>query len=502
MMNKQQHEQLYFLPFIMFVIAVCFLASLLFTIKEDVFFSGDAGLKFLMVKQIAKGGSFAALHLESPFWVNKIWSQGFYPFKVPFVYDASQGKIVSFPPAFQWLSSWLYKWFGWKGLYILPVISLTGLWFWFIMVMLRAGIKPIIISLGFFLLAFCSPLTFYGAVYWEHTTAILLMFSAVAFLITPQPSFFYSLLSGMLLGVSVWFRPEMLLLWLFFITTVLIINRRKSNLTNGIFIASSLIGIVTFFIFNAVTYSNILGAHSFQLSDPIGFIAYIRWKMVVLTHLNARDIIFFPLIILIYALAIYNLLRKSLFPLLISQLTAIIILFSLIVPFALPNTGGKQWSARYLLPLVPLVITTCSLVLNYIDINKIKKWSWFVLPPLVAYSLYINVYLAHKTLQNDYAYRVKPGLDFIKNEPYEIIIVQNQYIAQEFAALFEKKQIFLAEDQQSFNKLQQLLKAIGVSNIIYMAHDPGLERLPENLINPSPNLEKLGDYYFAEYNLK
>ncbi len=503
-MIKQEKQFPYnVLPFIVLLIAICFLVALLVTIRTDVFFSGDAGLKYLMVKQISRGGNYYSLNLENPSWVREIWLKGYYPFKAPFIYDTPEGKIVAFPPAFQWLNAAFYKWFGYSGIYIIPAASLIGLWTWFLIVMHRLGVKPLIISTGLILLALGSPLTVYGAVYWEHTFSILLMFGAVVFLVTPRPSYINAVISGLLSGMAVWFRPEMLVLCLLFIALILFNNFRKKNNVHFVFILSMLAGIAAFFIFNSRVYGNSLGAHSLQLANKGGIIEYIGQNFIVLTHVNARLVIFFPAIILLYAFAFYILFKKIFAPAGILQLTVIVILFSLITPFLLPNAGGKQWGPRYLLPLVPVVITTLCLAATYFDVQNFEKKKWLLLLiPVFLYSAYVNVYLARKYLRDDYSFRVKPGLDFLQKESCKIVVVQNQYITQEFAALLETKKMFLAENERSFYELQKLLKAAGIPKLIYMCADINKKMPLPNLINNSSELMQMGGYYFGEYNVQ
>ncbi|MEO5996421.1 MAG: hypothetical protein ABIN89_06820 [Chitinophagaceae bacterium] len=526
-MTVARHKQHTYnvLPFILFVIALLFLVALLFTIKTDVFFSGDAGLKYLMIRQISEGGRYDALNLQSPGWVSDIWSNGYYPFKIPFIYDEPAGKIVSFPPAFQWLNANLYKWFGYKGIYIIPCASVIGLWIWLIAVLKRAGVKPLMISLGFFLLAFGSPLTIYGAVYWEHSFAVLLIFSAVVYLVTPPATYYGTMLLGALSGAAVWFRPEMLLLCLLFIVMVLYNYFKNKDKGHVVFVFSALAGIATFFLFNIIVYGNSLGAHSYQLAKGSESTTYLQEKLIILTHINARIIIYFPVFILIYVFAIFtiiskpirfkakgastgnaNLIRfdgKRLPSPIINQLTVIAILFSLFTPFVLPNAGGKQWGPRYFLPLVPIVITTLCLATSNLKTTKPLSRKWLTLiVPVIFYVVYLNVYKAHKNLHYDYAYRVKPGLHFLEKNTCDILVVQNQYIAQEIAALFEKKKIFLAENQDSFNRLCKLLQAAGVSRIIYMASDSKNRMLANTLMNGSGDLVQVGNYYFAEYNFR
>lgn len=486
----------------MFVAGLCFITSLLFTIKKDVFFSGDAGLKYFMVKQISQGGSFYTIDLDSTTWVKEIWSQGFYPLKSPFVYDSPKGKIVSFPPAFQVISAKLYKWFGFPGLYIVPCLSVLALWLSFIVLLKRAGVRQLNIAGGMLLLVFCSPLTVYAAFYWEHTLSTLLIFNAVAFLVKPPASSISAAAMGLLAGISVWFRPEILLFCGLFLIVMVYNNYRKYSFTNLVFIISALSGITGFLLFNASVYGNVLGAHSYQLMESERTIMGRENLADIAMHINARLLIYFPFMLLILLAVAYLTKRKRL-PTVSWQLSMIVIVFLLITPLFLPNAGGKQWGPRYFLPLIPTAVTIFCLTIAELKISLFKnRLLLSFLIPVVVYSLYVNVYLAYHTVRDDYAFRVKPGLDYLKGIPVDILVVQNQYITQEFAAVTNRKKIFLAENNNSFEKLLSLLKSAGVKRIIYMATDSDLIMRPPNLLTGKRSMKPAGGYYFAVYELR
>ncbi len=489
-------------PFLVFVAGLCFITSLLFTIKKDAFFSGDAGLKYLMVKQISHGGSYYTIDLNSTAWVKEIWSQGFYPLKSPFVYDSPRGKIVSFPPAFQVISSKLYKWFGFPGLYLVTCLSVPALWLSFIVLLRRAGLRESDIAVGLLLLVFCSPLTVYAALYWEHTLSTFLMFNAVAFLVKPPASPVVAAAMGLLAGMSVWLRPEMLLLCGLIFIVLAFNNYGKHSFTNIVFIVSALSGVIAFFLFNASVYGNILGAHSYQLLENERVTMGRENRSAVLVHINARLLIYFPFI-LFTLLPVAYLTKRKWLPTASWQLSMIVIIFSLTAPFFLPNAGGKQWGPRYFLPLIPTVLTIFCLTIAGLKISLLKNRILLaLLIPVVVYSLYVNVYLAYNTVRDDYAFRVKPGLNYLKGIPGDILVVQNQYITQEFAAITNQKKVFLAEDTNSFEKLGILLKSAGVQRIIYMASDRDHIMRPQNLITGNRSMKQTGGYYFAVYELK
>lgn len=491
------------LPYIIFFLACCFLGVLLFTIEPGVFFSGDAGLKYLVLRQFSNTGVYKTLDFAKPVWVHQVWSQGFYPFKPPFVYSIASGKMVSFPPAFQWINTLFYKLFGYSGIYIVPCASVVLLWAWFIILLRKVNLPSLVVAAGFFLLAFCSPLTVYGAIYWEHSLAALLLFAGVAYLVQQPSSYYRAFLTGLLAGSAVWLRPEAMVLCALLSLTVLYNYYRNRNAADLVFIFAEAIAVLGFFCFNNLEYGNILGAHSIQVLDQGGG-SKLKEGLIHLTHINARLFVFFPAAVLFYALAVYLFIKKRpLMPVVVYQLTVIIVVFSLLTPFILPNAGGKQWGPRYFILLVPIMLTTLCLAVMHIPLTgfPLRRWRFLILL-FVAYGLYLNVYKAAKTLRDDYAYRVSPGLRFLGKDSCNVLVVQNQYIAQEFATIFERKHVFLAETDTTFDQLQNKLRSVGITEILYMASSNENKSLANKFKNGGRDLLQVGDYFFGKYELR
>src|SRR5580658_8619677 len=162
-----------------------YLAFLVSSAQPGVFFSSDGGVKYLVVKQLSEGHGFKYMYLPQPQWVQQVWANGFFPFRPPFLYSSPNGYLFVFPPAFQIISSFFYAHFGNPGLLVIPILSTLASWLGFISLLRRCGIHPSRIAIGLFILVFCSPLTIYGATYWEHMTAILLLFIGLSYLVKP-----------------------------------------------------------------------------------------------------------------------------------------------------------------------------------------------------------------------------------------------------------------------------------------------------------------------------
>ncbi len=484
-----------------FFLGCSFLGTLLLTIKPDVFFSGDAGLKFLMIKQVGFGGGFMKLDTKQPLWVEQIWAEGFFPFKPPFVYTTNQGRIVSFPPLFQLINAVFFKAFGFPGLYVIPCLSIPALWAWFVFALRKFALSPIVIAAALFLLAFCSPVTLYGAVYWEHSLAIFLVFSGAAFIVVQPASFVNSIISGVLTGLSIWLRPEAMVFCGLLMLTVMYNFYQGKRMQNLLFVCAASVLIAVFFVFNQLVYGNMFGAHSYQVLNESSVNELKRyWNL--LTHINLRLIIFFPVAVIFYFLAAYLLARRPAVPPPVIQLSVIVICFLILTPLILPNAGGKQWGPRYFLPIIPVMLfTICASLPHLPGISSRQKTVLPVMICFAAYSFFLNVYMAGKTLKEDYAYRVTPGLNFLKSRPANVIVVQNQYVAQEFAAIFTSMVVFLAENENSSRILGIKLKSAGISDFVYISFGT-TSLLPVNDYYQRISEPQIkGNYRFVEYRL-
>jgi len=340
------------------LLSLCYFALLISFIHNGIFYSGDGGVKSITIQQLSEGYGFKYLHLSQPSWVQSIWKEGFFPFRPPFVYPSANGYMFVFPPAFQILSSFFYARLGYSGLYILPVLSMLLLWACTILLLKRCGVAPSRIALALFILVFCSPLTVYVSMYWEHVPAVLLLFAGLAFIARTPTRISAAIALGLVSGLSVWLRPEAILMNLLYALAAIILYFREKQPVYIGFVTSLFICILCFFIFNKIEYGSILGLHGQQVvnsEDPdtkitVGHAASNFW----LNNYKSIRHFFFTLLLLPVVYRLFTLPKdRDLRP---GLLAAIVFGFSILAPFMVPNDGGRQWGARYFLPLIPIVI--------------------------------------------------------------------------------------------------------------------------------------------------
>ncbi|HWB90874.1 MAG TPA: hypothetical protein VG605_03440 [Puia sp.] len=500
MVDKAGYYKRAVLP-VVFLLSFCYLAFLSLSTQKNVYFSGDGGVKSIVVKQIGHGESFKYLRLDQPKWVTDIWSAGYFPLRKPFVYPSSEGYIFSFPPLFQIVNSFFYRAWGYIGLYVLPFFCALLLWTVFVLLLMRCGVPAYMAGLGLAVLVFASPLTIYGAIYWEHMPAVLLLFGGVWILLDARVRIPAAILAGLACGMAVWLRPEGLVMDLLYGLAALALYRVRRSAAYLVFIGSVAAPVIGFLVFNKIEYGALLGVHSYQVlqEHSIFFkIAKAGYEFFLITWTNLQ---YFPLVLLLVP-AVYRIIRgKSRPELSLSLLLFAAAAFCLISPLLMPNGGGRQWGARYLLPAVPVVVAGGVLLWKERGNGRLPGWALGLLAVGLAYSFIINTIVGGYSLRSSNLTRVKPAFDFAVAQPQEVVVVNSENIPMELASLFEKRYFFLVSGDTSLNRLMPMLKAQGIKDCLYIDEQPLPHPAMINRLNRDSSLLKEGNYYFARYDL-
>jgi len=364
----------------------------------------------------------------------------------------------------------------------------------------RCDIAPAQIAASLFILVFCSPLTLYGATYWEHMTAILLLFCGLVFLVRPPSGALAATALGLLSGLAAWFRPEALMMNALYGLALVYLFVRQRERTTMLFLIGLAIGVGSFLLFNKIEFDSFFGIHSRQvLKDSVeGGVEVNPFRNLIANNLiNTRHFPFILLILpVIYIWARY---RKPL-PARILLLIGIILTYCILTPFMVPNDGGRQWGARYFLPLVTVVPVALLLVEKEWNL-RLPVWATAITLAMVAYSFQHNTYKGGiKTLVWENHHRISPDIGFLNQQPGKVVVVSVPYIAMELGYLFDQKYFFLAPDDSSLHRLLPLLKQQGVKEYtyIYDVRVPNVK--PAMLTDTLPNWPREnGDFEFHEY---
>ena len=452
-----------------------FLAS---SIHEGIYYAGDQALKSMQVEQIAAGHGFKYLYLDQPEWVRSIWEKGYFPLRPPFFYPSPNGYLIVYPPLFQLVTAFFYARLGWTGLYVIPLLCTLILLGWTIRLLQRCGVTPVNIAFAILILVFCSPLMLYGVMFWEHLPAVLLLFAGLSFITAPPAKTPTAALLGILTGGSVWLRPEALMMVLLYSIAVVLLffrDRKPVHIAFGIGIA---IAILSWLGFNQLEYGSLFGIHGQQVlhdSDPDSRMSLHNGfrNLRVINNISIRH---FWFLLLLFPIGYLGIRRKPADPadprpLL---LASIVIGYSLLTPFMLPNDGIIQWGARYFLAIIPVTL---------IALFVAKRPAWMTGLILIAAlpSFYQNTHGGgFKELRWRYDHRLTDTYKLLTRKTGNVVIASPHFMSYDFGYIFDRNYFFGLTGDDSLRRLLPLLKSQGIHQIVCL-YSPRFHTLPPML---------------------
>lgn len=497
-------------PWIVIFAGIIFTLYLQSLVPKDVFFSGDAGLKALLSKQLASGQMRFDLVPPPQTWVQNLWNNGLYPFEPPFVYNLYNKYWITFPYTFPLVTAPFYALFGYRGFYVVPVLATWAIWLSFYLTCRRLKINSLLTAVGLFVLIFASHLSMYSAMYWEHTLAVALAFQGFSTLLIPGNTQGLSkkdaVLSGVLIGLAVWFRPEFLCLVVLCAVLVYFaslnkfrqldfINKRLQlgkleYLTKNreIFVISMVVTVALFFVSNKLIYNHPLGIHAIQvveeqtlaqrLKDARKNVGELSWAIFEYLPLT-----FFPVIYLVIAA-----IAKRRFNIKLAVIYLISLFFilgvSLLVPVGTQGliAGGLQWGTRFLLVLVPIITLVAIKELQLIQLKAkpvIKYGCFLIVATLIVIGFNKNTFAGIAFVNKTHSH-IGPVIEYLRKDTQPVIAMSHQFVAQLVDPAFEGEKLFFrAEDSKKLVKLASALVDRGNQKFIYVCYPHRKCKLPE-----------------------
>ncbi|MBW4486344.1 MAG: hypothetical protein KME12_01000 [Trichocoleus desertorum ATA4-8-CV12] len=471
------------IPLTVIFIGILFSLCLQALVPNDVFYSGDGGLKALLAKQFSAGNFHFDLRLPVNTWIQSLWDIGLYPFRPPFVYNVENRYFVTFPFTFPLVTAPFHALLGFRGLYVVPLVSTWVLWFSFYLACQRLKLGKISTSIALVVLIFTAPLSLYSAMYWEHTLAVALAFQGLALALVPPVkglSTRDAIFSGALIGLAVWFRPEFLclvgimLVWLVATQTK---QLKKFNFVGQKAIAiavSMMLSVAIFFGINLLVYQHPLGIHSVQIVEEFTLSQRLRTALDNLKQLLFSLTYYFPVVFfsLIYTCLAFLGGKLKLTPKM-QVILLISILFVLAVPLIVPaGAGGKQWGPRFLLITVPLIALLVAMQLKSLMQTHQRNLQLAFMGLLAVFGLvglYINIFLGTVDLARNYQLTV-PAVAGLRSQPSSIIAMSHEYVAQALAPSLPEKAFFLTEANQDVKQLSTTLLSQGYQKFLYVCY--------------------------------
>jgi hypothetical protein len=476
--------QQYKFPLVVILAGILFSLYLQLKIPDGVFFSGDAGLKALLAQQFSAGNFRFDLDVPADQWVRDLWKNGLYPFDEPFVYNRFNRYYITFPFTFPLVSAPFHALFGYRGFYIIPLISLWAIWLSFYLACQRLRLKSLSTSIALATLIFASPLSIYSATYWEHTLAVALNFQGISTLLIPGSQGLSkkdAALSGILIGLSVWFREEILGLVAFLCILVyaasLLMIRRLEFLgkRKEIFVTIMIATIAVFFGLNTLIYHHPLGMHSVQIVEKFSLLDRLSEGLKNFKEMGGALFYYFPMAFFTILYLPFSLILKKRIKLTITMKIVYIICFLFLVAVALmvpSGAGGKQWGPRFLLVIMPLIALVAIIELKFI--RRIAKFGiryigLAIFCVLFLIGVYINTYQGTDFISDNYK-RISPAIQLLRSQPDTVVAMSHQYVAQVLEAGVKNKVFFLAKDTQDLKSLGEALIAQGKQKFIYICY--------------------------------
>ncbi|HHP7229717.1 MAG TPA: LA_3751/LA_3752 family putative glycosyltransferase [Xenococcaceae cyanobacterium] len=497
-------------PLVIILFGILFSVYLQGTVLDGVYFSGDAGLKALLAKQLATGALRFDLILPESNWIQALWNDGLYPYNEPYVYNVADKYYITFPYTFPLVTAPFYAWFGERGLYLVPLGACWLIWLVFYLDCIKLKLDSFSTALGLFLIIFSSYLTIYSAMYWEHTLAVALSFAGLSLWCIfgyPQGnSKVTAIISGILIGLSVWFRPEFLCL-VAVITGIVLITLIEPLLRNTslnkfmplqeisflakqkiLFIGSMFLTVGGFFLSNKLIYGYALGIHGIQVVEKpaisdrlIG--AWQNFSGMTLALTEYLPIINFSLLyLLLYLIQKFLFFPKHNrvnfnFKLVAIYLGCLLFIIgvSLLVPVGGRGliAGGKQWGVRFLLIIVPVAILVTIWEFKIIKLKTTKLVYNLALITIIALGIigsYTNTVKATQLLeQNNQA--IQPAVKFLQEDDRKIVAISHEYVGQALEAATNGNKIFFNVPQESeLIKLSKALTSQAITQFIYICY--------------------------------
>jgi hypothetical protein len=472
-------------------------AAFVASVPDEVFFSGDAGVKLLVTRQLAAGDLATELHLAAPAWIRSLWDRGLYPFQRPFVYRVDGRWIPQYPPWFMAVSAPLYAAMGWRGLYVLPLLALWATWLVLLGLCRGTGAGPAATALALAALVVASPLTAYGGMFWEHTLGVALAFGGLALFAGPGAEAAgprRALAGGILLGLSAWFRSEHLCLAGLAVAAAWIGPRPAVGPSGRWRFTAGVAATVTaLFALNTVLYGGPLGVHARQVLEGFSLAGRVRDAATVLGELLVGLADHFPLaFVAVIAGAIAVAPRLPLRPPEaegegggegggpsgLRFFLALSVAYVLLVPAILPGPqlhgeGGKQWGPRFLLVAVPMLCWVGVLAARALwpRAGRAGRLAMAaVLAAGIGWGVYVNVDGGLRFVGGDYRERIAPMLRLVRADRAEVVAVSTDSVAAELVSTMDRKAFVLTPAPEALGYVAATALANGQDRMLFLSN--------------------------------
>jgi hypothetical protein len=318
--------------------------------------------------------------------------------------------------------------------------------------------------------------------YWEHTLAVALAFAGIALLATDERGLASTALGGgALVALSAWFRSEHYMLVA--VLALLALGSRRLGL--GIrrvppVLAGLLVPMAALAAANLAIYGHPLGAHAFQVTEPLGLTARVGNAGSTLGRLLALLAEYFPLALPAAALGAWAVARRDpalRLPPAGRLLASTSMLYLALVPAILPRPesggdGGKQWGPRFLLVLVPMLLALAAMAapaLARLRSRALRLSAAAVLAAALVLGAHRNAWEGTRALARDYSGRMLPLLQFLRSDPARLVAASEQFAPQEMMVLAPERRFFFVKSAEDLERLGVAALRHGQGRLLFLS---------------------------------
>lgn len=336
-----------------------FLAFFVFPFRG--FYLNDSANKIFLIEKLAGDNpfDFKIDRLFKDEWAEEVWeATDTRPFREPFIVKKDEVYFCTQTPLFCWLTSWFYRFLGWPGLNIIPLLSLALLLLMGYDFAKKTGLSEPNRLFALILVGLCTPLALYGSLLWEHTLGdLIVLIVFLIFLRKPEKVFF----AGLLLGIGLLIRLEFISYFptfLFFVLTDYERTRKDKKDLIAKFLLGGLIGVLLFFSSNSFFYSHPFGLTYSQLAyDNTGeYLLSRKWIAHYMLSQEFWSSTYLLLCLIPIALGFKK--NRNKLESLAFRIALVCVVFAGITALISPNAGGKTMGSRYLQSIyIPLTVS-------------------------------------------------------------------------------------------------------------------------------------------------
>ncbi len=448
---------------------VLYLAHLFLLAQPGVFYSCDGGLKHLLAEQARHGEVSPFLELPQTPLQQELWPEGYFPFEYPFAVPVAQREAVAFPLYFPVLTGWLTNVFGWRGALLLPAVGVLATWGVVLLVCRRIGLSTMGRLLAVTAITLASPLTLYGALYWEHAPATFCAALPLLFIRFDQeggpPRHPFAL--GFLTGLGAFFRPEVPVTAACAMAGFMLAGPwlRRDLIAYARFAAGAVAAIVLFLAANQHFYGTITGVHLLITLDETSIRGTFHHLPFWTRFLQlTRDLFLFmpaALFATLCALVAPPRIRWMAWPAFVT---------GLLIAALVPNAGGEQWGPRYLLVLMPWLAVAVGVGWDVLRKRSVieRCVSAIAAVALLATGIWMNVWEGRWNVKVAYEQRVLPQALLVRDAPEKVVVTGTTGTSMELAALFATREFYYAGTPDALEHLTRRLHDRGDQSYLHV----------------------------------